>query len=77
MNQFLYYLIGKVVSKFEIDGINKFLNEVRILIEPNIVLTVVHNLCHLNQNCKNLYTKKVIIFLVQMEILIYLIQLNL
>ena len=53
MNQFPYYLIGKVVSKFEIDGINKFLNGVRILIESNIVLTVVHYLCHLNQNCKN------------------------
>ena len=43
MNQLPYYLLGIVGSKFEIDGINKFLNEVRILIEPNKVLTVVHN----------------------------------
>ena len=62
MNQFPYYLIGKVVSKFEIDGINKFLNGVGILIGPNIVLTVAHNLCHLNQNKKILYTKKAIFF---------------
>ena len=62
MNQFPYYLIGKVVSKFEIDGINKFLNGVGILIGPNIVLTVAHNLCHLNQNGKILHTKKVVFF---------------
>ena len=62
MNQFPYYLIGKVVSKFEIDGINKFLNGVGILIGPNIVLTVAHNLCHLNHNGKILHTKKVLFF---------------
>ena len=62
MNQFPYYLIGKVVSKFEMDGINKFLNGVGFLIGPNIVLTVAHNLCHLNQNGKILHTKKVIFF---------------
>ena len=62
MNQFPYFLIGKVVSKFEIDGINKFLNGVGILIGPNIVLTVAHNLCHLNHNGKILHTKKVLFF---------------
>ncbi len=72
-----YYLIGIVISKFEINGINQFLNGIRILIGLNIVLTVVHYLYHLNQNCKNLQSKKVVIFLVQMEILIYLIQFNL
>ncbi len=63
MNQFPYYLIGIILSKFEIDGINKFLNGVRILIGPNIFLTAVHNICHLNQNYKFLLTKKVIFFL--------------
>ena len=37
----------------------------RNLIGSNIVLTIAHNLCHLNQNWKHLYNKKVIFFLVQ------------
>ena len=62
MNQFPYYLIGKVVSKFEIDGVNKFLNGVGILIGPSVVLTVAHNLTHMTQNGEILHTKKVVFF---------------
>lgn len=62
MNQFPYYLIGKVVSKFEIDGVNKFLNGVGILIGPRVVLTVAHNLCHLTQTGNIIYTKRVVFF---------------
>ena len=62
MNQFPYYLIGKVVSKFEIDGVNNFLNGVGILIGPSVVLTVAHNLTHMTQSGEILHTKKVAFF---------------
>ena len=62
MNQFPYFLVGKVVSKFEIDGVNKYLNGVGILVGPSIVLTVAHNLCHITQNGQILQTKKVMFY---------------
>jgi hypothetical protein len=66
LNIFPYFLIGKVVSKFDFDGVNKFLNGVGMLIGPDVLLTVAHNLCHLSQNSsgnkKILITKKVCFF---------------
>jgi V8-like Glu-specific endopeptidase len=62
LNIFPYFLIGKVVSKFDFDGVNKFLNGVGILIGPNILLTVAHNLCHQTAAKKILITKKVCFF---------------
>ena len=62
MNQFPYFLIGKIITKFNINNENKFLNGVGILIGPSIVLTVAHNLCHLTQNKEIIYSKKVTFF---------------
>lgn len=65
LNIFPYFLIGKVVSKFDFDGVNKFLNGVGMLIGPDVVLTVAHNLCHLvgsPQNGKILINKRVCFF---------------
>lgn len=62
LNIFPYFLIGKVVSKFDFDGVNKFLNGVGILIGPNVLLTVAHNLCHQTAAKKILTTKKVCFF---------------
>jgi len=67
LNMFPYFLIGKVVSKFDFDGVNKYLNGVGILVGPDTVLTVAHNLCHLvinphNNTQKILTTKKVLFY---------------
>ena len=62
MNQFPYFLIGKIITKFNINNENKFLYGVGILIGPSIVLTVAHNLCHLTQNKEIIYSKKVSFF---------------
>lgn len=67
LNMFPYFLIGKVVSKFDFDGVNKYLNGVGMLVGPDTVLTVAHNLCHLitnpsNNSQKILETKKVLFY---------------
>jgi V8-like Glu-specific endopeptidase len=62
LNMFPYFLVGKVVSKFDFDGTNKYLNGVGILVGPDIVLTVAHNLCHMTSKDKILITKKVCFF---------------
>ena len=62
MNQFPYFLIGKIITKFNINNENKFLYGVGILIGPSIVLTVAHNLCHLTQNKEIINSKKVSFF---------------
>ena len=67
LNTFPYFLIGKVVSKFDFDGVNKYLNGVGMLIGPDVLLTVAHNLCHMVHNPitktnKILHTKKVCFF---------------
>ena len=61
MNTFPYFLIGKIVSKFEIEGTNKYLNGVGMLIGPSVVLTTARNLC---VKCKeqNYHTKKVLFY---------------
>lgn len=52
MNKFPYYLIGKIVSQcsHSLSSTKNFINGVGILIGPSIVLTVAHNLCHINKN---------------------------
>ena len=62
LNIFPYYLIGKVISKFDFSGTNKFLNGVGILIAPDVVLTVAHNLCHMSNKDEILLTKRVLFF---------------
>jgi V8-like Glu-specific endopeptidase len=62
LNIFPYFLVGKVVSKFDFDGTNKYLNGVGILVGPDIVLTVAHNLCHMTAKDKIMITKKVCFF---------------
>jgi hypothetical protein len=68
LNMFPYFLIGKVVSKFDFDGVNKYLNGVGMLIGPDIVLTVAHNLCHMiktgnpSNPTRTLISKKVCFF---------------
>lgn len=62
LNVFPYFLIGKVVTKFNFDGVYKYLNGVGILIGPHIVLTVAHNLCHMVSKDKILTTKKICFF---------------
>lgn len=62
LNVFPYFLIGKVVSKFNFDGVSKYLNGVGILVGPNIVLTVAHNLCHMVSKEKILMSKKICFF---------------
>ena len=47
LNEYPYFLIGKVISKFEFDGQNQHLKGVGILVGPDVVLTVAHNLCHM------------------------------
>ncbi len=46
LNIFPYFLVGKIISKFEIGSHTLFLNGVGILIGPEIVLTVAHILLH-------------------------------
>lgn len=62
LNVFPYFLIGKIISKFNFDGVNKYLNGVGILVGPDVVLTVAHNLCHMVSKDKLLMTKKVCFF---------------
>jgi hypothetical protein len=62
LNIFPYYLIGKVISKFDFSGTNKYLNGVGMLIAPDIVLTVAHNLCHMSNKDEILITKRVLFF---------------
>jgi V8-like Glu-specific endopeptidase len=65
LNKFPFFLIGKVVSKFDFDGVSKFLNGVGMLIGPDILLTVAHNLCHMSisQNgAKKIYMSKKVCF---------------
>ncbi len=50
LNIFPYFLIGKVQSKFEINGSDKYLNGVGILIGPDILLTVAHNIVTMYDN---------------------------
>ena len=50
LNIFPYFLIGKVQSKFEINGSDKYLNGVGILIGPDVLLTVAHNIVTLVDN---------------------------
>jgi len=50
LNIFPYFLIGKVQSKFEINGNERYLNGVGILIGPDILLTVAHNLIAAHDN---------------------------
>jgi len=50
LNIFPYFLIGKVQSKFEINGHDKYLNGVGILIGPDILLTVAHNIVTMVDN---------------------------
>lgn len=52
MNKFPYFLIGKIVSQcsHSLSSTKNFINGVGILIGPSIVLTVAHNLCHINKN---------------------------
>jgi len=44
LNVFPYFLLGKLQSKFEINGNEKYLNGVGILIGPDVLLTVAHNI---------------------------------
>jgi hypothetical protein len=62
LNIFPYYLIGKVISKFDFSGTNKYLNGVGMLIAPDVVLTVAHNLCHMSNKEEILLSKRVLFF---------------
>ena len=63
MNKFPYFFIGKIVSKFTYNNSKHFINGVGILIGPKIILTVAHNLCHLNSsNKKNILIAKKVNF---------------
>lgn len=61
LNEYPYFLIGKVISKFEFDGQNQHLKGVGILVGPDIVLTVAHNLCHM-KSAGNIYKAKQVYF---------------
>lgn len=61
LNEYPYFLIGKVVSKFDIDGQNQHLKGVGILVGPDVVLTVAHNICHMTANA-SVYTAKQVYF---------------
>ena len=64
MNKFPYYLIGKIVSKYKTSSnppSKNYINGVGILIGPKIVLTVAHNLCHIDKG-KMMYTNKVFFY---------------
>jgi len=60
LNIFPYFLIGKIQSKFEIDGNDRFLNGVGMLIGPEILLTVAHNIVIMNDT--QIYEAKKIYF---------------
>ena len=61
LNEYPYFLIGKVISKFEFDGQNQTLKGVGILVGPDVVLTVAHNLCHMKSQ-GNIYKAKQVYF---------------
>jgi len=61
LNEYPYFLIGKVISKFEFDGQNQHLKGVGILVGPDVVLTVAHNLCHMKSS-GNVYKAKQVYF---------------
>jgi len=49
LNIFPYFLVGKIISKFEVNEKTIFLNGVGILIGPEIVLTVAHILLYVTE----------------------------
>jgi V8-like Glu-specific endopeptidase len=61
LNEYPYFLIGKVISKFEFDGQNQHLKGVGILVGPDVVLTVAHNLCYMKSQ-GNIYKAKQVYF---------------
>jgi len=61
LNEYPYFLIGKVISKFEFDGQDQHLKGVGILVGPDVVLTVAHNLCHM-KSAGNIYKAKQVYF---------------
>ena len=49
INKFPYFLICNIIARYDIENIDKYINAVGMLIGPNIILTVAHNLvCEIN-----------------------------